>query len=798
MAKEISKLFVTLGLDDKGFKSQLKQIDKQMSAMGKTMVAAGAAIVAGIGMAVKAWAAAGDEVQKMSLRTNWAAESLSELNHVAKISGTELGAFEKGTRKMSQAIIQAGDGLATYTREFDRLGLNVQELKAMKPEEAFWLIAESIAGMDNEIEMSASLLAIFGRTGTQLLPMLNEGADGIERLRQEAHDLGIVFDQEAADNAARLTDTLQRLKESFQGVTYEVAEQAAPTIESYANIITDAMKATRKLADEHPELSNALVNTGLSFGGVSLAVGGLILALPKLIQFVNAAKISVGTLSLAAGGLVAGLTLLGTGISLLIQHYMRYGDVLEAHKKLSEEHEKAMRGETNAVWEAMAAYADINEAYVRASGLSKEAKEVQYEYIRDLRQAVKAHEGYEQVLADTNAWLKEQKDLLQANRDKFMGMIESIRYAYTDISELGVTIEDITRYMLESGRGAELLGVKWGEIGDDADLLARKFKLNIKELAGGDLFAQAYQTYEKEIQALEDIADADKRAIDSRLDYYRDKIYERERLIEEAALKEIAAVDPNVAAIIEGYNTELEKLDEREKARDIAREDERIAALESQLDKEKLSSIERERIQRDLEEAKDAQQEREILEERNAEIATLNMEEYLENQKSLIVQNLEDEKALKDAALEETKADYQAELEAFVAMWDAKIEAAERANQIIQQQQQLQKLIQQPSETGEKLYPPENHPWHEIFQFPTSFKQWDPLHWPWFDEGGIVPGNTGQPVPIVAHGGEVISQPGRAGTNITQNFHISQLVVREEADVRKVARELYRMQQVRV
>ena len=36
------------------------------------------------------------------------------------------------------------------------------------------------------------------------------------------------------------------------------------------------------------------------------------------------------------------------------------------------------------------------------------------------------------------------------------------------------------------------------------------------------------------------------------------------------------------------------------------------------------------------------------------------------------------------------------------------------------------------------------------------------------------------------------------GKTITQNFNISQLVVREEADVTRIARELYRMQQTRI
>jgi phage-related protein len=70
-----------------------------------------------------------------------------------------------------------------------------------------------------------------------------------------------------------------------------------------------------------------------------------------------------------------------------------------------------------------------------------------------------------------------------------------------------------------------------------------------------------------------------------------------------------------------------------------------------------------------------------------------------------------------------------------------------------------------------------------------SFEGWD----------GVVPGPAGKPYLAVVHGGEtMIQQPGGAGKSIVNNFNISGLTVREEADVRKVARELYRMQQTRV
>jgi hypothetical protein len=76
----------------------------------------------------------------------------------------------------------------------------------------------------------------------------------------------------------------------------------------------------------------------------------------------------------------------------------------------------------------------------------------------------------------------------------------------------------------------------------------------------------------------------------------------------------------------------------------------------------------------------------------------------------------------------------------------------------------------------------------------------------------IVP-QTGRAIPILAHEGEMIlndSQQGNlinalwgvangksAGGSVVNNFNIGELVVREEADIDRIAGSLYEMQQTR-
>ena len=320
-----TKVQVTIGAKDEA-SGKLKTIGDNMTKMsgtfkkaGTVMLGMGAALGGGIVALTTKWAQAGDEVAKMSKRTGWAVESLSELRHVAEISGTELDAFEKGTRKLSMAIIDAAEGGQTYEDALNRIGLSGQSLMGMGIEDQFWAVANALSDVEDDTVKAATAMELFGRTGTQLFPMLEEGKDGIQKLRDEAHELGIVFDEEAAKNAEEFQDALTNLKTSLAGVGAQIASQLAPEITKFVDKVTAAVVLIKEWTAVNPQLV-----TGLKLAvAVLVGGGGLLLALSQIsraIIAINAALIIFHALSgpaawakLAAGlaiaaGLIYGMT----------------------------------------------------------------------------------------------------------------------------------------------------------------------------------------------------------------------------------------------------------------------------------------------------------------------------------------------------------------------------------------------------------------------------------------------------------------------------------------------------------
>ena len=282
----IGDALLKLGVDtkdlDRGLQGIKGTIQKHSRAIGMAMTAAGGAILAAGALSVKAFAEMGDEVQKMALRTGFSTEALSELRHAADLSGASLAGLEKASRTLSGAILDAGYGLETYVRAFDQIGLSYEDLSRLSPEDQFTAVMEALAGVEDESRRAALATDLFGRAGTQLLPMLVNGTEGLAEMRQEAHDLGIVFDQEAANKAAEFNDAMTRLKESVSGVKMVIAEQLIPILMPMIDKTKEIISGISAWMREHPKLTDVIVKFAGVMAGLMVVGGPMLIFAPTI------------------------------------------------------------------------------------------------------------------------------------------------------------------------------------------------------------------------------------------------------------------------------------------------------------------------------------------------------------------------------------------------------------------------------------------------------------------------------------------------------------------------------------
>lgn len=309
--------YVELGTVDKALKEGLdkgrKMVDKfgkDMTTWGRRMATLGGGIFGAFTLATQQFASAGDEIAKMSRRTGISVDSLSKLRLIAKLTGSDINALEVGTRRMAASIVDASFGLETYTRIFDALGIQVSDLTGKKPEEQFFMIAGAMAKLEDDTTRAWAAQRLFGRAGTQLIPLFELGAEGIELYSKEAERLGVVFDSKTASAAERLTDMFVRLKEATFGVAKVVAVQLFESFDSILTKMTNFIINVRTFIANNPQLIQNLIQlaTVLIVGGLALV--GMGKGIQLISRLLSPTGIFIGGLLaiLAWGGALGGVT----------------------------------------------------------------------------------------------------------------------------------------------------------------------------------------------------------------------------------------------------------------------------------------------------------------------------------------------------------------------------------------------------------------------------------------------------------------------------------------------------------
>ena len=239
-------------------------LTRGLRGLGAGVAVAGAAVAAAAGgllVMTQRIANQADEIAKHSTRIGVTIESYQELSHAMELSGGNIGEASAALRRLSGNMLDASQGVSTAVDAFD--GIGVSALTATgglrSVDDVLADIADEFAQMEDGSEKTARAMELFGRSGTTLIPLLNQGSAGIAEMRQEARDLGLVISTETAHAAEALNDDLTRLKGVATGFANAIASQLIPQLRVVVGKIEDASRSAAGLQDAVADLAgNAL------------------------------------------------------------------------------------------------------------------------------------------------------------------------------------------------------------------------------------------------------------------------------------------------------------------------------------------------------------------------------------------------------------------------------------------------------------------------------------------------------------------------------------------------------------
>lgn len=238
------KTLANTNKDVGGFGNKLKGLAGPIAAAVGGLLAFGK-VVSGVSQAFEKM----DEAAKKALSLNIGAQQLMGLQHAAELAGMSASQLTSNMQKMQKGIGEALTGVGTAKEAFNRLGIDIEHLATLTPEQQLAKIAEAIKSIENPAERAAAATQIFGRAGMDMLPMLEGGAAAIEGSTAALQELQGTLDQQDFSAIEATNDAWTRFKTAAEGVWNQLAVALAPVLELIANVLTEIVSAIARAID---------------------------------------------------------------------------------------------------------------------------------------------------------------------------------------------------------------------------------------------------------------------------------------------------------------------------------------------------------------------------------------------------------------------------------------------------------------------------------------------------------------------------------------------------------------------
>lgn len=176
-----------------------------------------------------------DEIGKKADAIGLTTDALQELRTVAEEAGVSQEALDNSMMQFSRRLGEARQGLGQARYALDDLNLSADELATMPLDQALQTVADEMVKVEDATSRTALAQQLFGRSGVPMLNLLREGAEGMERMRQNARDLGIVIDEDLIRKAEETENKLGLLARVINADLSEALISIAPLLVGVAN-----------------------------------------------------------------------------------------------------------------------------------------------------------------------------------------------------------------------------------------------------------------------------------------------------------------------------------------------------------------------------------------------------------------------------------------------------------------------------------------------------------------------------------------------------------------------------------
>lgn len=194
-------------------------------------------------------------------------DALQELQYAARMAHVSEEDLATSMGILSRNMYAANKGGDEQAKAFQQLGIKLKDAngKLRDSDDVMSDVANNFAHMEDGATKTALAMKLFGRGGKAMIPLLNEGSAGLDEMRQEAHELGLVMGEDAVNASAALTQNLIRIKAVAEGLWRGAVAPLIPEINTLVKRFLEWRKENAKIMQQRLRWFLGMLIQGVTF-----------------------------------------------------------------------------------------------------------------------------------------------------------------------------------------------------------------------------------------------------------------------------------------------------------------------------------------------------------------------------------------------------------------------------------------------------------------------------------------------------------------------------------------------------
>ena len=293
MAKK-DKVQVDITGNDQKLNEVLGRSEKSLMSFGKKGIAVLAAIGAAVGASMVAFRAASkvvsffvkmfadlDKVGKNAATFGVAADELMSLQFAAELSGTSIDSLTNSMRRVERFTVDATNGNQKAARAFEALNIDVEKFIGLSPDKKLKILADRMQGLDRAVQIALGF-DLMGRQFTELIPLVQNGSEGIELLQDRFKRLGASLSPDQIADMEEFNDQLAEMQTAISGFSREIGGDVARPMAEIVAGLTELIVTAKGFKDQFKN-----INVELGFDPFRLLAESIASVFPPLYGLID-------------------------------------------------------------------------------------------------------------------------------------------------------------------------------------------------------------------------------------------------------------------------------------------------------------------------------------------------------------------------------------------------------------------------------------------------------------------------------------------------------------------------------